>query len=96
LHQAPLFQPDHWQLRSSETVSWQLRFNQLCRAMTNWDPKVLAARVNVLEEAVRALQSSNTELHNRIDLFLNPAGRFSSKSIYCLCFFYNVKNTEYI
>jgi hypothetical protein len=44
--------------------------------MTNWDPKVLTARIAVLEEAVRTLQSSNTELRDRIDLFLDPAGQF--------------------
>ena len=36
------------------------------------DPEVLAARIEVLEEAVRVLQ-------NRIDLLLNPGGQFFRK-----------------
>jgi hypothetical protein len=43
------------------------------------DPEVLAARIEVLEEAVRVLQSSDAELHNRIDLLLNPGGQFFRK-----------------
>jgi hypothetical protein len=59
--------------------------------MMKWDPEALAARIEVLEEAVRALQRSNTELHNRIELPLNPGGKFSRKCTDYLWFFYDNK-----
>ena len=45
----------------------------------NCDLQVLAARVEVLEEAVRVLQSSNAELRDQLHLLRNPAGQFSQK-----------------
>lgn len=64
--------------------------------MTNYDPKVLAARIEVLEEAVRTLQESNAELRDRIDALLNPpAGQFPSKRtdyLWILCMNLNRAN----
>ena len=37
------------------------------------DPRVLVARIAVLEDAVRALQSSDAELRRQINLLQNPA-----------------------
>ena len=45
----------------------------------NWDQQVLAARVEALEEAVRALQDSNAELRDQLHLLRNPAGQCSQK-----------------
>ena len=66
----------------------------VCRAMLHWDPELLAARVERLEEAVRTLRRSNAELLAQMDTLLSPAGQFSGKSIDYLQLFYNNKNTE--
>ena len=62
--------------------------------MLHWDPELLAARVELLEEAVRTLQRSNTELLAQMDALLSPAGQLSSKSVDYLQLFFNNKNTE--
>ena len=62
--------------------------------MSHCNPELLAARVQLLEEAVRTLQRSNTELLAQMDALLSPAGQFSGKSIDYLQLFYNNKNTE--
>ena len=48
--------------------------------MSHCDPELLAARVQLLEEAVRTLQRSNAELLARMDALLNPTGQFSGKN----------------